>query len=188
MENTNNKVFNKVTVLIFVIGIVVGFGSASLWLRRSQNSSMGVKDDASSVSQAIEQEASEKGKESSLAQISASTSKTVDADSLAVNNQSAGNAVVLSSVALTHDAWVAVHEENNGKPGKILGAQLFPAGIHSGNVDLLRETTAGGNYYAMIHKSDGDHTFDAAKDMPVKDAEGNPVMVKFTATSGANVQ
>jgi len=85
-------------------------------------------------------------------------------------------------VMLEKDGWVAIHEDNGGKPGKILGAQLFSAGKHdAGTVDLLRATTAGGVYYAMLHVDDGDHAFDALKDMPVSGADGNPVMAKFTA-------
>ena len=124
--------------------------------------------------------------DSSLAQISAAFSN--GKNSVAASDQSAGDTVSISSAVLEHGAWVAVHEDDAGKPGRILGAQMFPAGTHPGTVDLLRKTAAGGTYYAMLHADDGDHAFDSAKDMPIKDTDGNPAMAKFAASSGASTQ
>lgn len=197
MDNTNtSRVFTKVTVLVFLIGIVVGFGSASLWLRRSKSADVSVQSGTSENTSAVSEttptpesnnSAAEKPANTSLGAVSAALSGAKN--SLSVNDQTAGNMVSVSSAVLESAAWVAIHEDNAGKPGKILGAQMFPSGTHSGAVDLLRATTAGGVYYAMLHADDGDHAFDAAKDMPVKDAGGNPVMVKFVATgAGINSQ
>ncbi len=190
MENTNNKVFNKVTVLVFLIGIVVGFGSASLWLRRSKSAPVSVQNGTSENSPAVSEimptpesdnTTAQKPTDTSLGQVSAALSGAKN--SLSVSDQAAGNTVNVSLAVLENAAWVAIHEDNAGKPGKILGAQMFQAGTHSGTVELLRGTTAGGTYYAMIHADGGDHVFDAAKDAPVKDVDGNPVMAKFTATT-----
>ena len=187
MENTNKSVFNKVTVLVFLIGIVVGFGSASLWLRRSksmsaakENTAAAVGENAPDAGSGASAPTAEKPADSSLAQISAALSGAKN--SLVVSDQPAGDTVSVSSLTLENAAWVAVHEDDNGKPGRILGAQLFPAGAtHDGTVELLRGTTEKGIYYAMLHADDGDHAFDAAKDMPINGADGNPVMAKFTA-------
>ncbi len=190
MENTTIKVFNKVTILVFLIGIVVGFGSASLWLRRSKNLSA-----AKEMAPAVSEEApvggtgdktTENTPNASLAVVSAALSG--GKNSLSVDDQKAGDTVNIASVMVDNDAWVAVHEDNGGKPGRILGAQLFRGGTHSGTVDLLRGTVAGGAYYAMLHADDGDHAFDAAKDMPIKDTDGNPVMVKFTAAAAQSAK
>ena len=185
MENTTVKVFNKVTILVFLIGIVVGFGSASLWLRRSKNLAA-LKEMTPAVSEEAPaggagDKTAENTLNTSLAAVSAAFSG--GKNSLAVDNQKAGDRVAVSSVTLEKDAWVAVHEDDGGKPGRILGAQRFLAGTHSGAVDLLRGTVAGGMYYAMLHADDGDHAFDVAKDVPIKDAGGDPVMAKFTATA-----
>lgn len=185
--DTTNKIFTKVTVSIFVIGIVVGFGAASLWARRAKNMSdsvaVGRQESATPSS-----ETTEKTGDTYLAQISASASATDGKNSLAVDNQPAGTAVTVSSVMLEKNGWVAIHEEQNGTPGKILGAQLFLAGTSSGKVDLLRGTVANGTYDAMLHADDGDHKFDPAKDLPLKNAAGMPIMVKFTARAPASIQ
>lgn len=189
MENTNNKVFNKVTILVFLVGIVVGFGSASLWLRRSNNAGTSGEADstiAEGMSAEDSDEAAEKSADLSLAEISAALSG--GKNSVTAADQPAGDTVAVASAALAKDAWIAVHEDINGNPGKILGAQMFPAGDTSGIIQLLRATATGRTYHVMIHADDGDREFSAAEDMPVKNAEGNPVMAKFTASAAAGVK
>src|SRR3989338_895756 len=51
---------------------------------------------------------------------------------VSVSNQVAGDMVKLGSVDMTVDGWVVVHEERDGKPGNILGAQRFDAGSYAG--------------------------------------------------------
>ncbi|MEK7082116.1 MAG: hypothetical protein AAB915_00350 [Patescibacteria group bacterium] len=183
MENTN-KVFTKVTALVFLIGIVVGFGSASLWLRRSTN--VETSGDAAAVSESMPaeglDEAAEKSADLSLAEISAALSG--GKSSVSVADQPAGDRVSVSA-ALEGAAWIVIHEDSDGEPGRILGAQMFPAGANSGVVELLRGTSAAHSYYAMIHADDDDREFSTARDMPVKNADGNPVMAKFNATAPA---
>ena len=190
MENTNKRVFNKITVLVFLIGIVVGFGSASLWLRRNKNINT-ASENTPAVSGELpagasaDKAASAMG-DSSLAEASKALSALSGAkESIAAHNQPAGDAVSINSINSEQGAWVAVHEDEGGKPGRILGAQFFLAGNHSGIVDLLRATAENKIYYAMLHRDDGDHVFDTAKDLPIKDEDGNPVMAKFTVGSTA---
>ena len=106
-----------------------------------------------------------------------------------VVDQTAGTRVLIASVAFTNDGWVVIHEDASGKPGRILGAQRFIAGNYKDvSVDLLRGTVAGESYSAMLHTDDGDHTFDDAKDVPVTNANGMPVMANFRTLSGAATQ
>ncbi|MFA6364898.1 MAG: hypothetical protein WCW78_00650 [Candidatus Paceibacterota bacterium] len=102
---------------------------------------------------------------------------------VSVDDQLPGTTVTIQSVTLENAGWVAIHEDRDGKPGNILGASWFPAGTNSGSVELLRTTTDGGTYYAMMHNDDGNKLFDYKVDMPLTDESGNPLMVKFMTTA-----
>ncbi len=107
---------------------------------------------------------------------------------LAVNDQNAGNSVAIAEVVLEVKSWVAVHEDRAGAPGNILGARLFAAGKSSANVELLRATAPGKVYYAMLHRDDGDGKFDHAKDVPMKNAAGQIIVVKFNTAPSIQTQ
>lgn len=109
-------------------------------------------------------------------------------NAIAVSDQPPGMQVAIQLVTLAEDGWVAVHDDLDGRPGIILGAQRFNAGANqSGAVDLLRGTEEGRVYYAVLHRDDGDREFHHQKDILLTDAQGNPVMMRFIATmsSGA---
>lgn len=109
------------------------------------------------------------------------TSVATTENKVAVSNQPAGNMVKLDSVSMTFDGWVVVHEDRDGKPGNILGAQRFDKGTYtSGQVELLRGTVAGGKYYVMLHDDDGDRVFDHTKDTPHME-NGNTIVTTLVA-------
>ncbi len=89
-----------------------------------------------------------------------------------VQEQIAGNIVVIEKVILEETGWVAIHEDEGGKPGKVLGAQLFDAGAWGGEVILLRATVPGKIYYAIVHRDNGDRTFDLKLDVPLSASNG----------------
>lgn len=101
-------------------------------------------------------------------------------NTIAVENQPAGDSIRIQSARFgAGGGWVAIHEDRDGKPGNVLGAQFYAAGETKGGlVDLLRPTVKG-TYYAMLHHDDGDHQFDFTKDFPMTDASGKPVMAGF---------
>lgn len=106
-------------------------------------------------------------------------------NAIAVNDQPPGMRVEVSLVSLAADGWVVVHEDLNGKPGRILGAQRFNAGQNqTGAADLLRGIEEGRVYYAMLHADDGDRQFDHQKDLPLRDPQGNAILMRFVATAG----
>lgn len=73
-----------------------------------------------------------------------------------VDDQPAGNKVVITFLNLEKESWVAINEDKGGKPGNILGAQKFPAGkTEKGEVELLRNTVPGKIYYAIVRSDDG---------------------------------
>ena len=108
-------------------------------------------------------------------------------NAIAVFDQPPGSKVMVSKVVLENRSWLAVHEDAAGAPGRILGAQRFPAGQWQGEVELARATFGGGKYYAMIHMDDGDNVFDHTKDLPLKNVQGQVVMTTFYAREGVIV-
>lgn len=97
-------------------------------------------------------------------------------DSVAVSAQFPGNTLYLDSVTFANGGWAVVHESANGQPGKIIGEKYFPAGTNPGSIDLGSAMVAGNEYIVMLHSDDGDKKFDATKDLPLKDAQGNIIM------------
>lgn len=103
-------------------------------------------------------------------------------NTITIDDQKAGNTVFVSLTTLSRSAWIAIHEENGGAPGNILGARYFSSGKTAGTVELLRATTAGNAYYAIIHEDDGDREFDFRNDLPLQDPFGNYFMAEFRTT------
>ncbi|KKW21517.1 MAG: hypothetical protein UY71_C0028G0002 [Parcubacteria group bacterium GW2011_GWB1_52_7] len=118
---------------------------------------------------------------------SAGTSFILGKNAIAVEDQAPGNQVTISTAVFGEGGgWVAIHEDREGKPGNILGAQVFPAGeTRDGFVDLLRPTVRG-VYYAMLHRDDGDRQFDHAKDAPITDNTGSVIMMRFVVGDEAS--
>ncbi len=110
-------------------------------------------------------------------------------NTITLDDQLFGNTVSIKSIDLANDSWVAIHEDLDGKPGNILGAAWFPAGVSSGVVELQRPTVDGATYYAMLHADkkprgeDGHKVFDLKVDVPLTDESGQPLMAKFMTTA-----
>jgi len=156
----------------FIIGLLIGLGG--YYLVDNSGSLKINKNDDSHVEDTSSGEMMEGDKDVGEAMFETSS------NTVSVSDQPAGFQVMLGSFTLAQDGWVVIHEDNNGKPGNILGAARFDAGSYEGGeVDLLRNTEEGSVYYAMLHKGDGDKEFDLTKDTPVFNSQDNPVMVSF---------
>jgi hypothetical protein len=115
------------------------------------------------------------GKTEPVMAVASSTPST----NVIVSDQNAGLLVLLDKVSLEGSGWVAIHEDNNGVLGNILGAQLFDAGIATnGTVSLLRTTEPGKTYYAVVYTDDGDRMFDRTKDVRLS-KDGKEVLTTF---------
>lgn len=101
--------------------------------------------------------------------------------SVAISDQSAGSRVALAKVVFDRTGWVAVYEDNEGAPGKILGAQIFDKGENAGVVELLRPTEVGKIYYAILHSDNGNREFDLTDDLQMTDKSGKAVSQSFKA-------
>lgn len=105
---------------------------------------------------------------------------------ITMTDQYPGNVVYISSVQFAQPGWVAIHKDNGGQPGAVIGSARFAAGINPGKITLSESMIDGGTYYAMMHSDDGDATFDAVKDAPLRDASGNIIMKIFRGSSAVD--
>ena len=169
MDNIK-KVFSMTTAIVFVVAFLLGYGTSARIVNRDRTSDAAQKTAQSDVAIV-----------SSLADISAAGMAMSTANAITADDQPAGTAVAVK-VTAEKEAWAVVHEDAGGKPGNILGAQMFPAGTHLGTITLLRETAAGKKYYAMLHADDGDRAFDYGADQPLMNEAEEPIMTAFTAT------
>lgn len=85
----------------------------------------------------------------------APTTTPASGEAIAVADQAAGATVAIDSMTLTGSSWVAVRDERS-----ILGASRFEAGATGGTVRLIRGTTPGNTYQAVIYRDNGDGAFD----------------------------
>ena len=108
-----------------------------------------------------------------------------DVNRIVMVDQYPGNVVYLSSVQLANSGWVVIHEDNSGTPGNIIGYTYFDKGINPGKVTLTKPLVDGHTYYAMLHSDDGNKRFNATLDLPLKDTNGNTIMVVFHASTSA---
>ena len=101
---------------------------------------------------------------------------------LEVNEQSSdGTTVVIASVTLPANGFIAIHADNNGSPGPVIGhSELLQAGESVDVVVTLDEPlTASGLVWPMVHidlNRDGEYTFmppDNVIDVPGITADGN---------------
>lgn len=102
--------------------------------------------------------------------------------------QTAGFAVTVSNVKITEPTWVVVYESQAGTQGNTLGNALGAAlflpqtgnNSQTGTVQLLRATLPGQNYVAGEVADNGDKTFSLESDKPMRDAQGNQMLVQFS--------
>jgi len=173
------KALNTTTVVVFIVAFLIGYGVSSQIINRDKASSAAPKETAMIEDAGLPVELADlSGAVAPEAVMPAQTGGQGVMAAINANDQPAG---ITATVTVNFDKsmWVAIHEDVKGAPGKILGAQMFPKGTHTGAVDLLRPTEGERKYYAMVHSDDGDHTFDQKKDIPVKNADGTVISHAF---------
>lgn len=157
-------------IIALIVGILIGLGAYYLWDNKETIKLK--KNSAPATENAADNAEIRKG--------DGGVSFIESANSIVAPNQPAGYRIILSTVTMANDGWVVIHEDANGVPGNVLGAQRFSAGAYKdGTVELLRNTVEGDTYYAMIHTDDGDKMFDLVKDTPVKNSHDTPIMTAF---------
>lgn len=162
---------DQVRTLIGTIVLIIAVGAVGFWLGRSAERSGWAGFGRLPAGTGYRQEGAP-----------AEGAVLAGGNAIAVSDQPPGMTVSVSFVALAQDGWVVIHEDADGTPGRILGAQRFAAGQgQSGNVELLRGAEEGKVYYAMLHADDGEPGFDHVKDLPLQDPQGNVILMRFVA-------
>ncbi|MEK7628145.1 MAG: hypothetical protein AAB421_01865 [Patescibacteria group bacterium] len=106
-----------------------------------------------------------------------------ESTSLTVNSQQAGGVVKVDEVHFQSAGWLVVHEIVAGHVGNALGAARLDTGVHTAvAIELLRATEPAKEYIVIVYADNGNKEFDIRGDLPVLDAEGNPVMSNFKTT------
>lgn len=101
-----------------------------------------------------------------------------EGNSVSIMGQTAGKSVMVKSAMLSQEGWVAIRDSS----GITLGAALFSAGSHANvSVSLLKPTTSGQTYQALIYFDDGTKTFNLKTETIVLNADGSVAGTTFVA-------
>ncbi|MDB5224653.1 MAG: hypothetical protein JWO43_275 [Candidatus Adlerbacteria bacterium] len=96
------------------------------------------------------------------------TEPSATSGDLVVGNQPAGNSVKVSGLTVSTPTWVVVYDENNGKPGNVIGAAMVFSGQSSVSVSLLRKTVSGHTYMVGLSSTNnGSHTYSKSTTKPL---------------------
>ncbi len=109
-------------------------------------------------------------------------------DSIFVANQKPGRFVNVGRAALSKKGYVAIHQEEAGAPGAIIGfGSLLNVGESKNfSVTLNRKSVTGESLYAMVHWDNNNGTFNPAEDAAATDKSGNLIMAKFMISESAS--
>jgi hypothetical protein len=93
--------------------------------------------------------------------------------------------VVVDSVAVNRAGFLAIHRDDGGEPGAIVGHSDLLEGVYEDVTVGLDEELPGGTteLWAVVHADDGDGRFDPATDEPVR-AFGGVAASSFVAEPG----
>ena len=117
-----------------------------------------------------------------------STDTTAGGNTISVSDQDPNSvAVVIDSATLSVPGFIVIHEDTNGAPGvTIAESSALTAGTYA-NKSVIVTMKPGATYWAMLHSDDGNGIYNAANDLPIKDASGMPVMAKFKVKTASNL-
>lgn len=157
------------TVVAFITGLLIG--GLLVWVFSSSPTQAPTADEQKNDDKA-EVTTTEGAKTESKEEVTATTevAKKIEVAAegvLKVNDQKAGNTVVVDSIAYpTTAGWVVVRDLKNDTVGNVLGAARYNTtdGLEAKNVPLMRDTVAGQSYAVFFFSEDGDNNFDMKKD------------------------
>jgi len=166
--NDNNSSNTRKVVIFFIIGLIIGFGIGYSG-KKVKTSSKDSNSNTASVG---------------VSGVNESLNLSISAEEAAVmvSNQVAGGQVVIDSIVLPENAWVAVRKNDDGREGNTLGAKYFAKGTHANViVKMVKPTEAGQSYWAVIVKDDGDIKYDRKTDANYTKTTGESVGAQFSA-------
>jgi len=116
-----------------------------------------------------------------------SSALRVGENGLYVSDQKPGKEINANLVFMNGDGFVVIHESDNGNPGAIIGNSVILSSGDSNNVviELSRMITDNESFIAMLHKDNGDKTFNPSEDSSVVDEQGNIIQMSFQVSSNA---
>lgn len=105
---------------------------------------------------------------------------------ISVSDQALGSRITVGKLLLPKRMWVAIHADDGGKPGKVLGAARYQAGAwEKKEIELVKPATSG-LYYAVLHSDDGNDVYESKSDLPLL-VNGNPVLSRFVVGDGGEI-
>jgi hypothetical protein len=109
---------------------------------------------------------------------------TESSGAISVNDQPAGDTVIIESVTVPPPGvWVAVREVQGNDLSNVLGAARVDGPRSAVSVSLLRATKPGQAYAVELYRDDGNGTFDPATNSVYIDFDtGAPVIARFSTT------
>ena len=158
-----------------VFGVVVAWGWSAL---RNPSNNVATKGNAVTTTSTTSNTKTAANTTANTASVAAGvTLGSTDID--VTSPQRAGQSVIINSVGVSKPTWVIVYDNNQGRPGNVLGAQLFFTSAN-GTVTLLRPTMAGKTYFIGRAVDNGDRKFQKTSDTPLADENGNQVLITFS--------
>lgn len=156
-------------LITLVVGVVIGFGGATLWFDRSDTTDVDtdVVGDTNGITvpTIVDEEEPQ---------------SVADNDEVLIKDQNAGESVFISRVSLSRAGWVAVREAVDGGLGNVLGARILDAGSYQGEqIDLLRATAPNQTYFSVMYHDNGDREFSFTDDLQVVDENGALLVTSF---------
>ncbi|MBI2483252.1 hypothetical protein HYV74_03695 [Candidatus Uhrbacteria bacterium] len=104
---------------------------------------------------------------------------------LLVRDQQPGKTALIDMVNTDRAGFVVVHEDMEGKAGSIAGASARLMAGEARRVPVPMTVHSGLSHWVMFHVDDGDGAFNAEKDMPMRDADGDVMMKSFRGMGAA---
>jgi hypothetical protein len=168
----------QVIIGVLVLVVIVG-GWMMIANRRNASTQMGaVATTTTSKTGSSDTNTDMADTSGSSSDMTADHSQTASGEAVSVADQKAMMSVMVDSVTLKGQGWVAIEDSKNW----ILGAEREEAGTTKNvTVTLLRGTVAGQTYKAVLFADDGDGKFDLHKDTMIKNADGSAVSAAFIA-------
>lgn len=177
-------------IMIFIIGIAVGYLSAVLMMDKSgyadtQAEKTNITDKTNDPLKDEPIVRSPKDKDTIPVKPAMDESEDQlmypmnTSEVLVVKDQPAGDAVVVSEVNFDEKVWVVIYEEREGRAneiGNILGAARIHPEAASGTVELVRSTIPGKTYFAVLHENQGGTSFDHKKELPLMSDDGKSIL------------
>lgn len=148
-----NQGGNKV-LIAFIGGLIIGLLAGYFWFGGDSNNTSNSGNNGDNGASVI-------GSISRLA-----------GNAIFVSNQKPGETVEVGLVQFENPGFVVIQEDNDGKPGRVIGSKLFPAGQSEGIIELNESTEDGKTYHAVLWDDNADNKFAEADDVAIPTDDG----------------